>query len=75
MNPHGSLVLAGVGERVEPGDPWARVFVSTVLHEYDGERVYTMVMVALLDARGQRGQLGMRTGTGADIEGCIRQPL
>jgi hypothetical protein len=62
--------------RERPGDPWVRVFVTTVIHEHDGERVYTMVMVALLDARGQRAMsTGTRTVTGEAIETCIRQPL
>lgn len=62
--------------RERQGDPWQRVFVTTVIHEHDGERVYTMVMVALLDGHGHRALgTGTRTVTGEAIETCIRPPL
>lgn len=55
------------------GDPWERVFVNTVVHEYDQEaqNAYTIVMVALLDGQGRRTQ-GMRTANGVAIATCIR---
>jgi hypothetical protein len=54
-----------------PGQ-WSRVWVNNVMHEYehDGEKVYTIVMVALLD--GQR-KLGMRTVNREAIATCIRE--
>lgn len=60
--------------RASPVEPWSRVFVTTVIHEHDGENVFTIVMVALLDGRGQR-TMGTRTVTGEAIETCIRPPL
>jgi hypothetical protein len=56
--------------RETPSDYWSRVFVACVIHEHDGDKVYTMVMVALFDERGQR--IGSRTVNGAAIETCIR---
>ena len=57
--------------RERASDPWERVFVNTVIHEHDGQRVYTIVMVALLDGHGRHTQ-GMRTANGADIAMLIR---
>jgi hypothetical protein len=53
---------------------WVRVWVNMVIHEHDGEKVYTIVMVALLDGQGLR-KLGTRTVTGEAIATCIRAPL
>jgi hypothetical protein len=64
--------------RASPGEQWSRVFVTTVVHEYDheGQQVYTIVVVALLDIHGQRQRsMGTRTVTGASIATCIRRPL
>lgn len=64
--------------RPSPSEPWSRVFVTTVVHEYDHEaqQKYTIVIVALLDIHGHRQRaMGTRTVNGTSIETCLRRPL